>query len=107
MRNTTLAVVASSAPLSVVELTQLARAAGAAFFRRITPCGFVVDGDVVFAMSPESVSVGLEVAGRRRPLAPMIIEALAVAALEDAIERAVRFARGRDGIPGLADDDGH
>jgi hypothetical protein len=33
----------------------------------------------------------------------MIIEALAVGALERAIERAVRLARGRDGIPGLAD----
>jgi hypothetical protein len=36
----------------------------------------------------------------------MIIEALAVAALEDAIERAVRLAHGRDGILGLADDHG-
>jgi hypothetical protein len=33
----------------------------------------------------------------------MIIEALAVGALERAIERAVRLAHGRDGIPGLAD----
>jgi hypothetical protein len=31
------------------------------------------------------------------------VEVLAVAALEGAIERAVRMARGRDGIPGLAD----
>jgi hypothetical protein len=31
------------------------------------------------------------------------VEALAVQALEVAIERAVRTARGRDGIPGLAD----
>ena len=34
----------------------------------------------------------------------MRVEALAVAALEHAIERAGRLARGRDGIPGLADD---
>jgi hypothetical protein len=33
----------------------------------------------------------------------MIIESLAVSALEQAIERAVRLSRGRDGIPGLAD----
>ena len=33
----------------------------------------------------------------------MSIETLAVAALEGAIERAVRTARGRDGVPGLAD----
>ena len=99
MRNTTLAVVASSTPLNAVELTQLARASGAALFRRITPTGSSSDGDIVFAVSPES--------GSRAPIDAMIIETLAVAALEDAIERAVRFARGRERIPGLADNDGH
>jgi hypothetical protein len=39
--------------------------------------------------------------GREASLAQA--EMLATAALEDAIERAVRLARGRDGIPGLAD----
>jgi L-aminopeptidase/D-esterase-like protein len=103
-RNTTLAVVASSTPLTALELSQLARAASAALYRRITPCGSSVDGDVVFAVSPESGQRwSFDVPGRRRPLAPMIIEALAVGALERAIERAVRLARGRDGIPGLAD----
>jgi hypothetical protein len=37
------------------------------------------------------------------PTAPALqVEGLAVAALEQAIERAVRLAVGRDGIPGLA-----
>ena len=94
--NTTLCVVATNAPLGRVELSQLARAAGAALFRRITPTGTSVDGDVVFALgpvrSPESLGTPL-----------MNIEALAVAALENAIERAVTMARGRDGVPGLAD----
>jgi L-aminopeptidase/D-esterase-like protein len=104
-RNTTLAIVASSVPLTIGELAQLAHAASAGLYRRITPCGSSVDGDVVFAISPESGERwDLEIEGRRRPLAPMIIEAMAVAALEQAIERAVRLARGRDGIPGLADD---
>jgi hypothetical protein len=40
---------------------------------------------------------------RAAPAAPHV-EALAVQALEMAIERGVRTARGRDGIPGLADD---
>jgi L-aminopeptidase/D-esterase-like protein len=103
-RNTTLAIVAVSAALNVGELAQVATAASAALYRRITPCGSSVDGDVVFAVAPESGERwDLEVAGRRRPLAPMIIEALAVAALERAVERAVRLARGRDGVPGLAD----
>ena len=79
-----------------MELTQLARAAGAALFRRITPTGTSVDGDVVFALGPATPP---------KPLgnATMSIEMLAVAALEGAIERAVRTARGRDGVPGLAD----
>lgn len=98
-RNTTLAVVAVSAAMTATELTQLARAAGAALFRRITPCGSSFDGDIVFAVSPEN--------GERGRFQPMIVEALAVAALERAVERAVRLARGRDGIPGLADTNGN
>src|SRR5205823_6196007 len=94
--NTTLCVVATNAPLGRVELAQLARAAGAALFRRITPAGTSVDGDVVFALAP---------AVPPQPLGngAMALEALAVSALERAIERAVRTARGRDGVPGLAD----
>jgi L-aminopeptidase/D-esterase-like protein len=94
--NTTLCVVATNAPLGRVELTQLARAAGAALFRRITPTGTSVDGDIVFALAPAMPSADLGSAA-------MGIEAAAVSALEAAIERAVRTARGRDGVPGLAD----
>ena len=94
--NTTLCVVVTTAPLGRIELGQLARAAGAALFRRITPTGTAVDGDVVFALAPMAPPEPL---GR----AQMAIEALAVAALETAIERAVVTARGRDGVPGLAD----
>lgn len=92
-QHTTLCVVATNMSLERGELAQLARAAGAALFRRITPVGTSFDGDVVFALSrPE---------GPRGALLP--IELLASAALEDAIERGVRTAVGRDGIPGLAD----
>jgi len=92
-------VVASSTPLTSVELTQLARASGAALFRRITPAGTSVDGDTVFAVSP---------LGGTRPALPIgVIEALAASALGNAIERAVRAAKGRDGIPGLADGHGN
>lgn len=94
--NTTLCVVATDAPLGRVELAQLARAAGAALFRRITPTGTSVDGDVVFALA--------STVNRPAFTGPtMPIEALAVASLETAIERAVTTARGRDGVPGLAD----
>lgn len=93
-RNTTLAVVVSNAPLNAIEATQLARAAGAALFLRITPAASSLDGDIVFALSPEH--------GERAD--QLVLESLSVLALADAIEGAVRHARGRDGIPGLADE---
>jgi L-aminopeptidase/D-esterase-like protein len=99
LQNTTLAVVVSSEPLDVVALSQLAHAAGAALFRRITPAGSMYDGDIVFALSPEPADDGSTDATD-----PMVIEALAIGALEDAVERGVRLAHGRDGIPGLADE---
>jgi L-aminopeptidase/D-esterase-like protein len=94
LHNTTLAVVMTNAALSREELAQLASAASVALGRRITPVGTSYDGDVVFATSPLK---GLTAT-------PLQVEVLAVAALEGAIERAVRTARGRDGIPGLADE---
>jgi L-aminopeptidase/D-esterase-like protein len=93
LQNTTIAVVATTACLSRVELSQLAQASSAALFRRITPTGTSFDGDVIFAVCPLD--------GPSAP-APQV-EGLAVAALERAVERAVRLAVGRDGIPGLAD----
>jgi L-aminopeptidase/D-esterase-like protein len=94
--NTTLALVATTVPLDRVALAQLARAAGAALVRRITPCGTSFDGDVVFAVGPLDGSPAAAGDALRA-------ETLAVAALEEAIERAVRHAVGRDGVPGLAD----
>jgi len=91
--HTTLCVVATNMSLERGELAQLARAAGAALFKRITPVGTSFDGDVIFALCPPD--------GERGALMP--IELLATAALEEAIERGVRLAVGRDGIPGLAD----
>jgi L-aminopeptidase/D-esterase-like protein len=91
--HTTLCVVATNMSLERGELAQLARAAGAALFKRITPVGTSFDGDVIFALCTPD--------GERGVL--MSIELLATAALEDAIERGVRLAVGRDGIPGLAD----
>lgn len=91
--NTTLCVVSTNVPLSRIELRQLARGASAALARRITPSGTSYDGDVVFAT-----------ASFEGPAADLLhLEALAVEVLGEAIERGVRRARGRDGIPGLAD----
>jgi L-aminopeptidase/D-esterase-like protein len=96
--NTTLAVVAASRPLDRVALAQLARAAAAALYRRVTPCGTTFDGDVIFALCPDDPPPPDDAPADRLQL-----EVLAVRALEEAVERAVRFAVGRDGVPGLAD----
>lgn len=93
IQNTTIAAVVTNVALSRVEVRQLASAATAAYYRRITPTGTTLDGDVLFALCPHQ---GLTVPVLR-------VETLAVRVLEMAIERAVRLARGRDGIPGLAD----
>jgi L-aminopeptidase/D-esterase-like protein len=92
--NTTLAVVAVSSAFSRADLGAVAEAATAALHRRITPAGTAFDGDIVFALAP------LE--GERGD--PVAAGVLASVALEEAIERAVRLARGRDGVPGLADE---
>jgi L-aminopeptidase/D-esterase-like protein len=96
-QHTTLALVAVDLTLTRLELAALAKAAGAALYRRITPTGTSLDGDVVFAVCPVDSRQP-----RVSPAAPHV-EALAVQALESAIERAVRTARGREGLPGLAD----
>jgi L-aminopeptidase/D-esterase-like protein len=94
-QNTTLAVVAADVSLTRLALAALARTASAALYRRITPTGTSLDGDIVFAVCPHDA--------RSVPTVAPQIEWLAVTALESAIERAVREATGRDGIPGLAD----
>lgn len=92
-RNTTLAVVATNAALDRVALEALAHAAGDALARRIVPYGTLFDGDVVFAASTAAVT----------PATPLQAEALAALAVPEAVERAVRLARGIGAIPGLAD----
>jgi L-aminopeptidase/D-esterase-like protein len=91
--NTTLAVVITSVALSRVEVTQLARVASIAFGRRISPVATSFDGDVIVALCPHSGSTAPALA----------VETLAVAVLEEAVERAVLLARGRDGVGGAAD----
>jgi len=88
---TTLVVVATNVALDRLALGGVARAAADGMARRIVPVGTAFDGDIVFACSAGSAAgTGLQV------------EQLAREAVETAILRAVRAARGRDGIPGLA-----
>ena len=91
--STTLAVVALNVTLSKVELHQVARAAAAAYHRRIGPAGTNFDGDVIFAVCRRDA----------REAKPLQAEVAAVAALDEAILRGVREAKGREGVPGLAD----
>ena len=88
---TTLAVVATNVALDRLALGGVARSAADGLARRIVPVGTAFDGDVVFACS----------AGQEAG-APLQVEQLARLAVEAAVERAVRSARGRDGVPGLA-----
>jgi L-aminopeptidase/D-esterase-like protein len=90
---TTLLLVALDAAYSRVELKAIAQRAGEALLQRVTPAGTLSDGDIVFALAPMT--------GRTLPLAQG--ERLAATAAEQAIERAVRLATGRDRVPGLAD----
>lgn len=90
--HTTLVVVITNAALDRLALSGVARAGADALARRVVPSGTALDGDVVFAGSAGAVA------------APAFqIEQLARDATEMAVERGVRMARGRDGIPGLAD----
>lgn len=81
--NTTLAVVATDAPLSRVELGRLARMASNALARRISPVHTPFDGDVVFAVStsPEP--------GAWSSAEVMALGAAAQHVLEEAVTRAV------------------
>jgi len=81
--HTTLCVVSTNAALDVLQLASVARAASAALYRRITPVGTRFDGDIVFATAPYDGGVAAE---------PAQVEALAVRALEAAVERAVKTA---------------
>lgn len=90
--HTTLVVVATSASLDRLALGGVARAGADAVARRVVPSGTAVDGDIVFACSAGSVAASA-----------MQVEQMARLATEMAIERAVRTAKGRDGVPGLAD----
>jgi L-aminopeptidase/D-esterase-like protein len=92
-RNTTLCVVSTNAVLDRVQLAALARAASAALYRRITPVGTTFDGDVILATAPHD-------GGLSAPGGAMQVEALAVRALEMAIERGVRTRAPGDVLPG-------
>jgi L-aminopeptidase/D-esterase-like protein len=93
--NTTIAVVATDAPLDRSAAYRLAQSGHDAFARAIRPCHTPFDGDTIFALSTQP-----------GPIEPFALATLAAAAeevLETAILRAARSATGAGGVPGLAD----
>jgi L-aminopeptidase/D-esterase-like protein len=90
--NTTLAVVATDAPLTRLDLYALARQSANALARRIAPVFTPFDGDIVFALST---------AGGTREFEPGLrlqLSAVAQYVLEIAIERAVTVVSGMETV---------
>jgi len=86
--NTTLAVVATDAPVSRTDLGRVARMAANAMARRITPVHTPFDGDVVMALSTHT-----DTAAAADPAWLTALGAAAQEALEEAIVRAVTQGR--------------
>jgi L-aminopeptidase/D-esterase-like protein len=84
--NTTIAAIATDAPLTRLALENIARAGSSAIVRRIAPANTIYDGDVVFALSTASET---------REFSPPELLAFSAAAqltLEHAILRAARLS---------------
>lgn len=98
--NTTLAVLATNAPLSKADLTKLAQMAHDGFALAIRPTHTPFDGDIVFALSTAAEAASAP------PCAPVMLAhlgALAVDVTARAIIRSVREADSLVGIPALRD----
>ncbi len=89
--NTTLAIVATDAPLDRAQLHMLASSAHAGMARAINPVSTMLDGDTVYALSTGTQGGGNLVA----------IASAAAELLSEAILRAVRAATTLHGVPGV------
>jgi L-aminopeptidase/D-esterase-like protein len=90
-QNTTLVVVATNARLSKVQATKLAQLAQIGLARTIRPVHTMSDGDVVIALSLGNLEANINALG-----------VAAAEAVEESIQRGVRYAKGGVGLPGLA-----
>jgi L-aminopeptidase/D-esterase-like protein len=93
--STTLVVVATNARLTKEYACRLASVAHDGLARAIRPVHTMVDGDVVFTMATGKVAV--------EPVRYLALEALAARAVERAVLKAVREARGLAGVPSAAE----
>lgn len=90
-KNTTLALVATNARLTKLQMTKVAQMAHDGLARAINPVHATVDGDVVFAAAIGDI-----------PAATDMVGAWCAEALTKSIRRAVRAAKSATEIPGLA-----
>ena len=90
--NTTLGIVATNARLTKPQAVKVAQMAHDGLARAIHPVHTTVDGDVVFAASAGSVEASTDVVG-----------AWGARVMQRAIVRAVKTARGIDGIPSVSE----
>jgi L-aminopeptidase/D-esterase-like protein len=94
--NTTLAVVATDAPMAGRDLTRMLRMAGTALPRRITPVYTPFDGDVVFGVSTAESSGSFDSDETPEPLSSVEVLTVGLAARE-CLETAILRAVGHEG----------
>jgi L-aminopeptidase/D-esterase-like protein len=93
--NTTIGVIATNAVLNKEQANRLASAAHDGLARAIRPAHTMSDGDTIFALA--TCDVDLPPRGQR------VVEALGALAVERAIVKAVRAAKGLAGVPSAAE----
>jgi L-aminopeptidase/D-esterase-like protein len=98
--NTTIAVVATDAPLTKAEVSKVAQMAHDGLALAIRPAHTPFDGDVVFALSTGHGDGPTPPAGA---IMVSMVGALAAQTLARAVVKAARAATGLHGIPGLRD----
>ena len=95
LENTTLVTIATNATLQHHQLQRVAMNAHDALARTIVPAHTFSDGDTVFAIGMGGIEP--------QPDDPLIVGILAMRAVEQAILRSVRLARGAKGVPSAAE----
>jgi L-aminopeptidase/D-esterase-like protein len=98
--NTTIAVVATNAPLTKTEISKVAQMAHDGLALALRPVHTPFDGDTVFALSTGHSDAPTAPAG---PIMVSMVGALAAQTLARAVVKAARAATGLYGIPGLRD----
>ncbi|MBI3586962.1 MAG: P1 family peptidase [Ignavibacteriales bacterium] len=89
--NTTLAVVATNANLTKLQLYRVAQRMHDGFARAIVPVHTSYDGDITFALSNGTVNADLD-----------LVAEISAQVTAEAIRRAVKAAKSIKGVPGLA-----